>query len=219
MIGRVPSSYTTLPPDWAEHPAETLAALLHPGHWLLEAGCRPPAAHGRTAAPSLARAAGMAVSLRTATLLPLMLGSLLIDRVHEEGCPVGPLAGLALHEIITNAAIHGNLAVPTGQALQWDDLVARQERIEGALNDPVYAGRLVTIVLAWNAQGLRASVLDEGGGYMTARPGAAEPGPLRAAGRGLIIAREAARVTVSQGGRCTRLAFARACAAAEPGVP
>ena len=198
------------------NPAETLAALLHPGHWLLEAGCRPPSAHSRTAGPSLASACGMAVSLRTASLLPLMLGCLLIDRVEAAGCPIGPLGGLALHEIITNAAIHGNLAVHTGRALQWEDLVLRQQRIETALTDPLYADRLVTIVLAWNARGLRAAVLDEGAGYAAAPPCAAEPGAPRAAGRGLVIAREAARVTISQGGRCTRLDFARAEAEAGP---
>jgi hypothetical protein len=192
-----------------------LSELLRPGVWVVETGCTPPPAHcpGRLT-EGFAVAYSMAISLRTATLLPLDLGPALAARLEAWGCVLAPLAGLALHEMLVNGAVHGNLQVGSGRASAWQELVAREQLIADALADPVRAGRMVTAALAWDARRVCAAIIDEGNGYQTAAadPPVADTAPratLRAAGRGLLIARAVADVEVLRGGCCTRLTFAR----------
>jgi anti-sigma regulatory factor (Ser/Thr protein kinase) len=157
---------------------------------------------------------GMAASLRTQTVLSMDLGTALIDRLEAADCTVGPLAGLALHEMVVNAAIHGNLQINTGRAAGWSDLAAREQLIAAALKDNVSAARLVTVALGWDAERVCAFIIDQGAGYeIPALYGQGPDQVRRAAGRGMIIARAVAHVDVQRGGRCTRLIFARAPAA------
>ena len=188
----------------------SLDGRLGPGLWLVEAGSVPPPPHrpsnlvGRFVALG-----GMAVSLRTDTLLGIELGRMLVDQLGRDSCGVGPLAGVALHEILVNAAVHGNLQVESGPACEWQDLERRAHRIAAALRDPVRSARLVTAVLSWNATHVQAVIIDEGIGDQSGdnkRNGAAPHG---AAGRGRLIARAAARVAVLRGGSCTRLLLGR----------
>jgi hypothetical protein len=188
--------------------AATLCARMSPGRWTVEAGITPPPAHR----PPLllgkdASRVSMAVSLSTTTALRWQLGASLIDRIAADGCAVGPLAGLALHEVLLNAAIHGNLAVGSGPSSAWSDLADRAAMIAVALDDPRLAARIVTVAVAWGQDGAVAVVADEGDCPWT--PSTADAGAegRRGAGRGLMIARAAARVEILCDGRRTRLAF------------
>ena len=156
----------------------------------------------------------MAISLRSATLLRSNFASVLMARLEAQGCAFDQLATLALHEILLNAAIHGNLDVASGPSANWSDLATRTSLIAAALQDPVRAARSVTVALGWDARWVSAVVADQGAGYRLEPAGSAAGGGPRGAGRGLIIARAAARLDVLDGGRCTRLVFQRVIAAA-----
>jgi hypothetical protein len=190
--------------------------LLRRGHWLVEAGGVPPPSHR----PALMLGevpggTGAAVSLRTRTVLQAELGATLIHWLGTRGCDLGALADVALHEIVLNAAIHGNLEVPSGASRNWADLDARAVLVARALTDPGRAGRVITTAIGWNLSVAVVAVADEGRGYEAAVGQAAvgqavgRAGNPRAAGRGLDIARAVARVEVCDHGRCTRLIFTR----------
>ena len=185
---------------------------------MIEAGSHPPTSHrpGRLLGGHRDRC-GVATSLRTATLLRLDLGPALVDWLAAAGYAVGPLAGLALHEILVNAAVHGNLGVQSGPSTAWSDLTARQGLIEAALEDPLRAERLVTVALGWDAGQVAAVVADEGAGYRAEAGSLAPPDRRRAAGNGLRTAHAASRVTGARNGRRTRLVFC-CLALPEPGA-
>ena len=106
---------------------------------------------------------------------------------------------MALHELIVNAIVHGNLAVASGRACQWQDIAGRQALIAASLADRSRADRVVTIAVGWRPNKVVAVVADEGAGYDTA----ANRMPTLAAGRGLQLARLAGRLNVRAGGRQT----------------
>ncbi len=199
---------TTIP---LSHATLTQAGLLRPGRWLVEAGSAPPPEHrpalllGATAAE-----AGIAVTLRTASVLQLDIGSALIAWLGGQGCKLVAAADVALHEVLLNAAIHGNLEVASGPSHTWQDLEERAGRVAEALRDPVRAERVITAVIAWNLSLAIVAVADQGGGFAAVEtPARPATGQRRAAGRGLDIARAVARVEVCNQGRCTRLTFTR----------
>ena len=203
-------------PDVPTFDAVWLCEHMRAGSWMAEAGGQPPHAHH----PLVLLAdpvgqSGMAVSLRSATLLQLNLGSALIERLAAQGCAVGPLAGLALHEILVNAAIHGNLEVMSGPSTAWSDLASRDSMVTAALANPRLAARFVTLAVWWDAESLVAVIADEGAGCPVQLIEESSANiDRRGAGRGLMIARAAAQVDLLNGGRSTRLTFARQPAAA-----
>jgi hypothetical protein len=133
------------------------------------------------------------------------------DRLDEFHCGTGELTGLALHEILINAAIHGNLQVASRPSAVWPEREAQARQIAAALADPILAARVVTIALGWHATKLCASIIDEGLGHTPSPPVCDPAATARAAsGRGLSIARAAARVEQLCDGRWTRLVFDRA---------
>ena len=182
---------------------DSLCSLLHNGAWLIEAGHVPPPAHRpeRLLADWPSEAAA-AISLSTATLLEHDLGQAIMAWVQAAGCDVGPLAGLALHELLLNAAIHGNLEIGSGPSTNWHELSARQAMIADALQDKARCARVLTVAVGWSAQHVAVVIADQGAGYLepSAKPEAACG--VRAAGRGLKIARQAGRLEVLAGGRC-----------------
>lgn len=192
--------------------ATELCRRMRAGSWIVEADTRPPPSH--RPGVMLGRRAGgfgMAVTLRSSTALELELAPALLSRMEAEGCVVARLAGLALHEVLLNAAMHGNLGVASGRSRDWSDLALRQRVLEAAVADPARAGRLVTVALGWDTKQLLVCIVDEGMGYRLPAP--ACDGPRRAAGIGLRIARAAGRVEIARAGRCTRLVFERLSAA------
>ena len=203
-----------------------LCSALRPGTWLVEAGHTPPPAHrperliaGRPCA------AAAAISLSTATLLESDLGQAIVVWLRAAGCDLEPHAGLAVHELLLNAAIHGNLEIGSGPSTNWRDLSARQRDIAAALQDMTRSGRVLTMAVGWSAQMVAIFIADQGAGYVDAAETAAA-GLSRAAGRGLKIARQAGRLEVLDGGRCAAFLLDQAPAtqmtqlpAAEPETP
>src|ERR1700722_14350513 len=123
----------TLPEDSLGSDATALCERLTPGYWMIEAGLQPPATHDPKRLPlGDGLIGGLAVSLGNATLLSLSLGPALVDRLTALGPSLGPLAGLALHELIVNAVIHGNLQVESGGSGEWEDLTKRQAALAKA---------------------------------------------------------------------------------------
>ena len=84
---------------------------------MIEAGHQPPPSHDPERLPlGEGLIGGLALSLSSATLIGLSLGPALVDRLSALGLRLGPMAGLALHELIVNAVIHGNLRVQAGRS-------------------------------------------------------------------------------------------------------
>ena len=190
------------------------AALPFPidsGLWAVQEGCSPPAAHDPARLlQSFAALEGVAVSLRTDAVLMCQAGAGLTQRLAHFGLLLGDLAALALHEIIINAAVHGNLQVASRPGARWCERQAFFDAIERELTNCERAARAVTVALGWDTERLCATVIDEGAGYDVHDAIARAPGETApASGRGIAIARAAARVEVLDGGTCTRLIFDR----------
>jgi hypothetical protein len=195
----------------AERTAGALARLYKPGFWIVEAGCEPPPSHRPAGLlRGMAPQHRMAVSLRTATLLGLLPADAMTEALGIADETMNGIAGLALHEMLVNAAVHGNLQVETGAASTWQDMSVRERMIEHALGDPVRANRVVTVAAGRETNAAYAVIADEGEGYVAQALGeAAASSARRGAGRGMLFARAAARVDVLRGGRCVRLTFPR----------
>ncbi len=192
----------TLPDDWPSSNPEALCARLVPGRWMIEAGHQPPPSHDPERLPlGEGLTGGLALSLSSATLLGLNLGPALVDRLSALGLRLGPMAGLALHELIVNAVFHGNLRVQAGRSGDWADLAKRQATLADALADPSRATRMVTIAAYWRAGEAVVAITDEGAGYDVSAPRVATPG----SGRGLPLARMVGRVDVLSGGSRTTI--------------
>jgi hypothetical protein len=190
----------TLQCDTSNPDPAALCAQLAPGWWAIEAEYNPPPGHDPAQLPLGKSLTGaIALSLSSVTAFGLSLGSALVDRLIALGTAPGPLAGLALHELLVNAVIHGNLRVASGRSSQWQDIAERQALITASLAHRSRADRVVTIAVGWRPDSLVAVVADEGDGYDTA----ATLAPGLAAGRGLRLARMAGQVDVRCGGRQT----------------
>ena len=197
----------------------SLCGLLQPGSWLIETGCVPPPAHRpeRLLADWEGEAAS-AISLSTAPLLEGDLGQAIVDWMQTAGCELAPLAGLAVHELLLNAAVHGNLGIGSGPSSNWQDLSDRQAMIASALRDRTRSGRVVTMAVGWNARLAAVLIADQGGGYRGSAPGDVAA-TTRAAGRGLGIARKVGRLEVRDSGRCAALLLDRGCGGAPAAAP
>ncbi len=192
----------TLPDDWPGSDPQALCARLAPGCWTIEPGHEPPTSHNPECFPlGEGPTGGLAVSLSSATLIGLSLGPALVDRLSALGLPLAPMAGLALHELIVNAVVHGNLRVEAGRSGDWADLAKRQATLAEALADPLRSACMVTIAAYWRAGEVVVAIADEGEGYDVSAPRAATPG----SGRGLRLAGMVGRVDVLSGGSRTTI--------------
>jgi Histidine kinase-like ATPase domain len=192
----------TLPEDWPGSDPKALCARLAPGSWMIEDGHQPPLSHDPERFPlGEGLTGGLALSLSSATLMGLSLGPALVDRLSALGLPLGPMAGLALHELIVNAVIHGNLRVEAGRSVDWADLAKRQATLDDALTDPSRTTRMVTIAAYWRADDVVVAIVDEGEGYDVSAPRVTKSG----SGRGLRLARMVGWVDVLSGGSRTTI--------------
>ena len=185
--------------------------------WSVEAGLCPPRAHS----PRVLLADGdidgaLVYSVSSSTALRTEFAALFTQNLAAEGCDISAFAQLALHEVIYNSVVHGNLCVSSGPSKVWGDLASRQQNISAALADAAKANRPVTVAAGWNVRHLTIIVADQGDGYVIPppEPRQVETSP-RGAGRGLIIARAAAELSVSRHGRNTHLKFERCNPAVE----
>jgi sigma-B regulation protein RsbU (phosphoserine phosphatase) len=109
----------------------------------------------------------------------------------------------ALRELLMNAAVHGNLELPspgTSAASVREHHAAAAERMDA----PAYRGRRVRIEVAQADGAITFSVIDDGPGYAAA-PG---PGDDAYSGRGMTIIRALSdNVDVHESGRRTTLTF------------
>jgi len=118
-----------------------------------------------------------------------------------------PNAELALHEVIANAILHGNLGLKSGH-VQDDISYARfVESVHAALARDRSRKRWITIIAAWTSDYLDISVADEGEGFP-------EPNHIEmredadTTGRGLAIIQTLVdELSFQDGGRTTVLRF------------
>lgn len=96
---------------------------------------------------------------------------------------------IALHEAITNAVVHGNLGVSSELKEQGGNAFA--EALAQRSADPVFAERVVDIVVDCDADTCRWIITDEGGGFdverVLARCQSDDPELLLASGRGIVM--------------------------------
>jgi hypothetical protein len=193
---------TTFVLDASTDDAAAVCDQLAPSAWIVEAGYCPAPAHDPDCVPIWHElSAGVALSVCSNTALRLPLGLALIDWFSKKGYVLSPLASLALHELIVNAAIHGNLGVSSKNLNIWQDLSDREAVIADSRRDPLLCNRLVTVALGWTDDCLVVIISDEGDGYQTEDSAT----PNRGSGRGLRIARAAGDVQVRCSGRQTVL--------------
>lgn len=109
---------------------------------------------------------------------------------------------LAVHEALTNAAVHGNLGLPSSA----DHPAQLLRQVRRMLEHPDRAGRIVRVEAAWNDAALVVTICDSGAGFDSDE--VADPAHEALSGRGLMIMRRLADdVLFSNGGRSVRLTF------------
>lgn len=183
--------------------------LIHP--YLAYIECRGDADEDAVAAILATLTAdqfGMAMSTRTA--FSLEAARLVCDALTSRAVlppSLRPAVELALHEIVANAIIHGNLAMD--QQFKDDPELFGQfcELLNERLNDTPAGQRWIQITANWTDDWIKVSVIDQGKGF-TQKPAATPVDVEKPYGRGLGIAAElASAVTISDGGRRTTLRF------------
>ncbi|RAU20585.1 hypothetical protein CU669_17755 [Paramagnetospirillum kuznetsovii] len=111
----------------------------------------------------------------------------------------------AIHELVANALVHGNLAVPSPKmGMEGFDDYCRM--LDQALADPIRQGRRLEISAARSDADLEISVRDQGAGYEFCRfiDPSEDAQPRQ---HGLAIIAEAAELIVEESGRCSLIRF------------
>jgi anti-sigma regulatory factor (Ser/Thr protein kinase) len=127
-----------------------------------------------------------------------------------------PKLGMALHEALTNAVVHGNLEVSSDLKERSDDAFA--EALAERAADPAYSNRLVTIEVRADAHGCTWTLTDEGPGFdveKVARIHDEGPdGQLLTTGRGILLMKALLdEVRFEAGGRRVSLSLKAASSA------
>lgn len=115
---------------------------------------------------------------------------------------------IALHEGVTNAIVHGNLAITSENRVSLAGLASLETMVAERLARPTEASRRVRIHCSWKPSQIVLVIRDEGQGYtIKQRP----PGQESAYhGRGLPILKLVSdTLSIEDGGRCLDLRFAR----------
>jgi anti-sigma regulatory factor (Ser/Thr protein kinase) len=140
------------------------------------------------------------ISVTTATAFRCALSYVVMTVLSRRlDKPVASLCDFesAMQEAISNAVLHGNLAIST---LEGTDPAALEERIreiQQRLNDPILALRRVTVTCDWDSETISVAVYDEGAGFYVAssptaanRSGNPALNELAGGGRGLNMIRQ-----------------------------
>lgn len=142
------------------------------------------------------------------------LATLLAARCRE---PDGVAVGLT--ELLVNAIEHGNLGIDHEEKAALVRGGTWLQEIERRLSLPQYAGRLVTVAYARQAETMRVSVRDEGGGFDAApylkaeKTAGSEPH-----GRGIAMAKASGFESLRYAGRGKHVEVTIPLAEAGPGA-
>lgn len=114
---------------------------------------------------------------------------------------------LALHEVLANAILHGNLGLDSRSIADDDGYRAFVDSVRSALDQERSRRLWITIAASWSEGSLKLSVADQGNGFaLPDRVNMREDAST--AGRGLAIVHAlAASVLVTEGGRKTVMRF------------
>ncbi|MBY6263031.1 ATP-binding protein [Azospirillum sp. 412522] len=158
------------------------------------------------------RAPGFYLSLTTGTAYGLHCPVLVCDELVRRGA-LDPQRRsnieLCLHEAVANAIVHGNLGLSSAVKGEPGGYRRFSEMMRDRLGDPVATRRRLDIFCRWSGRSIAIAVVDQGGGF-DAGLAPATTGNKARSGRGFVFMRTlAARVTVTDGGRCTVLQFDR----------
>lgn len=117
-----------------------------------------------------------------------------------------PDVELSLHESISNAVVHGNLALASNMKGDFSNYAKFAQELQERMSSPE-ANRRVDIICSWDHEFLDIAVCDKGNGYdETKLP--ANVDPFAPAGRGLAIMRSLTlAMNITHGGRVITLRF------------
>jgi len=162
---------------------------------------------------SVSRAGGMLLSLLTASAYRLDILTLFCEALPARFPPVTKEKVSAIEtclgEAISNAIIHGNLAIGSEMRATREGLLRMGAVIEDRLADPRFGQRRLEIqASASSVDSIRIAVSDQGGGYNVEAVRAKVADIDAKCGRGLGIIRDnACSVSCMDGGRTLVLGF------------
>jgi len=115
----------------------------------------------------------------------------------------------ALHELITNAINHGNLAANSIVNLNRDNLTALGQLLMDRLHEPRFAQRYLTCTMHLSPMSITWNIADDGPGFdVAATIERIMEDPLRYTGRGILMARKSASsLRFDGGGRIAEVTF------------
>ncbi|EWY39574.1 hypothetical protein N825_05640 [Skermanella stibiiresistens SB22] len=151
------------------------------------------------------------LSVTTATAFKVECAKLVCDALAYRG--VLPESSrfqveIALHEIVANAILHGNLEIESHLKARPEQYETYCAHLRERLAEPERGGRWIDIAAGWDGAGLSLSVMDQGNGFRS-DTAEAMPEATGSFGRGLGIVRSIATdVVTHDGGRRTVMWFA-----------
>lgn len=148
-------------------------------------------------------------SLRTSTAYQMDSAALICEALTSRGILSVMKRSdveLSLHETISNAVVHGNLALASNMKGDAANFAKFAQELQSRMSSPD-ADKRVNIIATWDSEFLDISVVDNGQGYDESKL-PANTDPFAPAGRGLAIIRSLTlAMNVTHGGRVTTLRF------------
>lgn len=152
------------------------------------------------------RAGGIGLSITTGSAYQYDLAitfTTALCRRYPELTPMAESIDRAVHELVANALVHGNLDVASpGAGMEGFDAYCKA--LDAALADPRRLGHRVEISAARTQNSVEVAVLDQGGGYDFCEVTWIETG-VSPREHGLAIVTATAELLVEDGGRCAVL--------------